>query len=205
MPHPHRARILATSLLAAMLAFPSAAQNISPDDDANGVYVFSTPLPLGMDAYILRPAGKEFYLLSSIEDRRFNRLQVSRVRSSRFVMDANGDVWKHYPDEITFRLTATAKTQDTLKMDTDTIDEKTDLNSFLLGLKFRLKAYRGLQMSVVPPSSVRMIGMPADVAYDERVYRITFETGEFPVDTRLVMEVLSPGGQMLSRFHLELL
>jgi len=162
-------------------------------------------LPLGADAFLLRPAGREFYLMSCIEDRRFDRLQVSRVRNSPFVIDASGDVWEHYPADLTFRVTATAMDPGSVKTDIDNIDEQGDMNSFLLGLRFRLKVFRGLQMQIVNPSAVHLIGMPSDVPYDERVYRVKFNAADFPVDARLVMEVLSPAGKLLSRFHLELL
>ncbi len=60
-------------------------------------------------------------------------------------------------------------------------------------------------MQVIQPVLVRQIGMPADVPYDERVYRIAFDTGNIPVDARLVLEVFSPKGELLTKFHFELL
>jgi len=175
------------------------------DDDPNEVYWYRAPLPLGADGFILQPANREFYILGCVEDRRFNHLQVSRVRQSRFVVDAAGDIWKYYPAEVTFRVTATAMDPESIKSDIDKIIEPGDLNSFLLGLRFRLKVFQGLKMQIVKPTSIHLIGVPSDVPYEERVYRVSFETGDFPVDARLVMEVFSPGGALLSRFHLELL
>jgi hypothetical protein len=190
-------------MASAQLAWPQS-KPVS-DDDSNEVYWYKAPLPLGADGFRLEPAGREFYVLSCIEDRRFNRLQVSRVRKSPFVIDASGDVWKTYPSEVTFRVTATAMDPGSLKSDIDKINEPGDLNSFLLGLHFRLKVFEGLNMRMIKPIAIHMIGVPSDVPFDERVYRVSFETGDFPVDARLVMEVLSPGGKLLSRFHLELL
>ena len=207
MTHPHAARI-ALSLLAVMAAAQlawSQSKTVLDDDDSNTVYWYKAPLPLGADAFRLEPANREFYLLSCVEDRRFNRLQVSRVRKSPFVIDASGDVWKNYPSEVTFRVTATAMDPGSLKSDIDNIDEASDLNSFLLGLHFRLKVFEGLNMRTIKPIAIRMIGMPSDVPFDERIYRVSFQTGDFPVNARLVMEVLSPAGKLLSRFHLELL
>jgi hypothetical protein len=206
MKHPHLAR-LAFSLLAviatAQLAWSQS--KFASDDDSNDIYWYKAPLPLGADGFRLEPAHREFYVLSCVEDRRFNRLQVSRVRKSPFVIDASGDVWKNYPSEVTFRVTATAMDPGSLKSDIDKINEPGDLNSFLLGLSFRLKVFEGLTMRVIKPSAIHMIGVPSDVPFEERVYRVSFATGDFPVDARLVMEVISPGGKLLSRFHLELL
>ncbi len=174
-------------------------------DSSDNILWYKTPLPMGTDAFVLQPANRRFYLLACIEDQRFNRLQVSRVRTSPFVIDAAGKVWQDYPDELSFRVTATGMAEILKNLDAYDIQEPGDLNSFLLGLKFRLKVYRDLEMRVLSPSAVKMIGMPGDVPYEERVYRVSFQTSDIPVDDRLVLEVLTPGGQLLSRFHLELL
>lgn len=203
MSHPRTIRCLSLVLFSLVTAVAALAQ-IPNSDSPNQVFWMNTPLPLGAEQINLKPSGQHFMLLGCIEDRRFNRLQVSRVRRSPFVIDAAGDVWTHYPDEITFRVTATAIDSGMLQVDSQNVHESGDLNSFLLGLHFRLKSFRGLQMAELQPSSVRLIGVPADVPYQERIYRVSFDTGKFPVSDRLVMEVLSPKGQLLTRFHLEL-
>lgn len=203
MSHPRTIRCLAMVLLSLVTALAGLAQ-IPNSDNPNQVFWMRTPLPLGAEQINLKPSGQHFLLLGCVEDHRFDRLQVSRVRRSPFVIDAAGDVWTHYPDEITFRVTASAIDSGMMQVDSQNIHESGDLNSFLLGLRFRLKSFRGLQMKEVQPISVKLIGVPADVPYQERVYRVSFDTGEFLVSDRLVMEVLSPKGQLLSRFHLEL-
>ena len=50
-----------------------------------------------------------------------------------------------------------------------------------------------------------MIGMPADVPADERVYRIGVSVGDMPVVDRFVLEVLSPEGHVLTHFPFSLL
>ena len=205
MSHPNAIRLVCfLMVMTAMVSLLSLSAQTVKLPDPDQIFWMKTPVSLGADQFLLNPAGRKFFLLSCLEDRRFNHLQVSRVRNSPFVIDAAGRVWKNYPDEVTFRVTATAIDSGLLNTDTDTIDEAGDLNSFLLGLQFRLKAFRGLKMHVEKPLSIKQIGVPADVPYDERVYRVSFETGDLPVDARLVMEVLSPKGQLLSRFHLEL-
>ncbi len=204
MFHPQATRCLLLVLLA--VAWSAAwAQKAKLDDDPDRVLWMRAPVPLGADEFMLRPANREFFLLGCVEDRRFDRLQISRVRTSPFVIDAAGDVWKNYPSELTFRISATALDSGLLKTDTDVVDEPGDLNSFLLGLRFRMKIFRGLHMRILQPAAVNMIGMPADIPYDERIYRVSFRTEDIPVDARLVVEVFSPKGQLLSRFHLELL
>lgn len=201
-----RRNVCVAALVAMLLACTcvALAQRVSKADQQN-IFWYTAPLPLGADGFQLLPARKTFYLLASVEDSDFDRLQVSRVRESKFVIDAAGDVWKHYPDELTFRVTATALQTDLTGLDMDTLNESVSLEDLLLGLKFRLKAYRGLNVQILTPKSVKLIGVPADVNYDERIYRVKFDTEEMPLDTRLVLEILSPDGQLLSRMHLELL
>ncbi len=203
MSHSRTIRYMVATFLLWATALAVWAQ-VPNSDNPNGVFWMKTPLPLGAEQINLRPSGKHFLVLACIEDQRFNRLQVSRVRQSPFVIDAAGNVWKNYPDEVTFRVTATALDSEIVQADSVNVDEAGDLNSFLLGLRFRLRSFRGLRMKEVRPSTVKLIGVPADIAYEERVYRVSFDTGTFPVDDRLVMEVLSPKGQLLTRFHLEL-
>jgi hypothetical protein len=50
-----------------------------------------------------------------------------------------------------------------------------------------------------------MIGMPADVPYDERIYRITVNAENLPITDRLVIEIISPQGQVLTHFPFSLL
>jgi len=50
-----------------------------------------------------------------------------------------------------------------------------------------------------------MIGVPADIPYDERVFRVSFDIGERPVTDRFMLEIYSPEGEQLGRFCFELL
>jgi hypothetical protein len=203
MSYPRMIRCLAIILFSLATSLSLLAQ-VPGSDNPDRVFWMTTPLPLGANQITLKPSGKKLLLLGCIEDHRFNRLEVSRVQRSPFVIDAAGRVWRNYPKQVTFRVTATAIAPPLLSVDSYTVNESGDMNSFLLGLHFRLKSFHGLDMTELRPSSVKLIGVPADIPYDERVYRVSFDTGEFPVDDRLVMEVLSPKGQLLTRFHLEL-
>ena len=195
--------MIATGCFAQSNAFSQFGKSVSQEPD--GVFQLRAPMPLGADAYHLQPINRNFYLLACVEDPQFDGVRVSRVRTDEFVVDATGRHWQKYPDALSFRVTVTAMADVLNNLDTADITEPGDLNSFFLGLKFRLKVYRGLNLRILPPSALKLIGMPADVPAEERVYRISFDTKDLPVDDRLVLEVLSPGGQLLSRFHLELL
>ncbi len=205
MSHPPLRYLLLVAIAALSCSLSFAQKNQLPDEDPNRIYWFKAPVALGAEAFKLEPVGARFFLLACIEDHRFDHLQVSRVPSSLFVIDKAGDLWRNYPRELTFRVTATAMNTEDLQADTEIIHEPGDLNTFLLGLRFRLKAFRGLERTILQPSAVRLIGLPSNLPGDERIYRVSFATGDLPVDARLVMEVLSPDGKLLTRFHLELL
>lgn len=49
---------------------------------------------------------------------------------------------------------------------------------------------------------MRVIGVSADVPYDERIYRVSLKLDHIPLKHRIVLE-LSPGGERISKFHLE--
>ncbi len=207
-PHSIRRFALGAAMLvtASCLAPGDAiAQHNPASSQQQNIFWFTTPVALGADGFILHPLNRKFFLFACLEDTRFDRLQVSRVRASEFVIDAGGHLWRNYPDQLSFRVTATGIDDLLGSLDTYELTEPGDFNSFLLNLRFRLKVYRGVTVRILPPSSIRMIGMPADVPSEERVYKVAFDTSEIPVDDRLVLEVLSPDGQLLSRFHLELL
>ena len=194
---------IAGSCSAQVNSFVQLGRFVSQEEEQ--VFFLRTPLPLGAEAYHLTPTDKRFYLLACLEDPEFDGVRVSRLRSDQSVIDASGKHWEKYPSQLNFRVTATAMGDILGNLDSDEVKETGDLNSLLLGLKFRLKVYRGLNVRIVPPTSLKLIGMPADVPAEERVFRVSFDTKDLPVDDRLVLEVLTPGGQLLSRFHLELL
>ncbi len=173
--------------------------------DQHAVLQYRFPLPLGADGFVVEPQHRPFFLLASAEDPGHQNLLVRRVNLGGSVTAADGTQLRHYPDELRFRVTASALDPSMLSSDVEPISYSGDMNSLLLGLRFRLKVYRALHMRVIRPTRVVEIGMPSDVPYDERVYRVAFDTGDIPVDARLVLEVISPTGERLSRFHLELL
>jgi hypothetical protein len=85
------------------------------------------------------------------------------------------------------------------------VDAKDNLNAYLLNLRFELKVFAGLRKRELQPLAVKLIGVPADLPYDERIYRVSFELPNIPVEERIVLNVMTPSGECLSKFHLDLL
>lgn len=173
--------------------------------DQHTVLQYRFPLPLGADGYFVERLHRPFFLLASADDPGVQNVSITRAHLGGSVKTPDGSELRHYPDQTTFRVTASALDPALLTTDLEPVAYDGDMNSLLLNLNFRLKVYRALQMKMIKPVRVVQIGMPADVPYDERVYRVSFDTSDIPVDARLVLEVLSPTGDRLSRFHFELL
>jgi hypothetical protein len=195
----------AIPILAIVSGLQLAGSAEGPKSGPPPTMLFHSPLPLGADGYLLRPLNRKFYLMASADNPEFDQCRVTRVHLGGTVVGADGTQMRHYPQQLTFRVTASAIESDILSSDIDLVNYSGDLNSFLLGMHFRLKVYRGLKVSVIKPERVHLIGVPADQPFEERVYKVAFDTNDLPLDARLVLEVTGPEGERLSRFHLEVL
>ena len=190
--------IIVVSLLWQPLALRAA-------DDTFEVFSFHSPVPLGLDAIRVLPAKKIVYLLASVENQSLDGLKISREPHLGRVARIDGSEVKTYPSALDFRVTATALPNDFRGIDEYDVHSKHSMNEFLLGLKFKLKVFRGLHKKEIAPANIKLIGVPSYEPYDERVYRVSFETPDLPVDARLVLEVYDSTGTRLTRFHLEML
>ncbi|HWR14411.1 MAG TPA: hypothetical protein VN577_06265 [Terriglobales bacterium] len=162
-------------------------------------------VPLGIESFRLVPAKTNFYLMASAETQDFIGLaRVIDGKKSYLVTGSRRQRVKFYPDQLHFRLTASAR-EDLVRDTPFDTESKLTLEDLLVKLKFRVKIFHGLQYRYVEPESVDEIGMPPNVPYDERIYRIGFKIGKVPIEDRVVMEVFSPAGERLCKFHLDLL
>jgi hypothetical protein len=135
--------------------------------------------------------------------RKFDGWRIVGEGPDARVIAADGSSVRDFPAQLQFRVTASALPDYPLQVDRDTLEWNGDLNQFLLNLGFRLKIFHGLEVTTIEPDSVELIGMPADVRYDERVYRTSFTLPPVPIKDRIVLEVLDPKRQRLCKFHLE--
>ncbi|HEX8926994.1 MAG TPA: hypothetical protein VF786_14435 [Terriglobales bacterium] len=175
----------------------------SPQDDTLH-WVVRSPVPLGSAGLELLPSHKTFMLFASAVSPSMNGLRVTRVGRGS-VLQPDGTPVRYFPNSIDFRVTATTIQEGLLPADRDTIHESIEPEEMLSHLRFHLKVYRGLRHSIIRPSLVRMVGVPEKEPFPERVYQLSFDTRNTPVEARCVLEVLSPKGELLARFHLELL
>ncbi len=196
------ARVILVTMLLLPLAQPGLLVAQASQDDAN-IQLFHTRIPLGVSGFFVRPARRDVFVMGTAISPSFEGWRVVEHGHDHIVLAGDGSLVRVFPRQVQFRITATANLEQPLIVERDMLDIKTDLNQFLLGLGFRLKIFHALQATEVAPDSVAMIGMPADVPYDERVYRLSFTLPEVPIHDRVVLEVLTPGGDRLCKLHLE--
>lgn len=202
MQNTTRSRSLTILGLGLLLAAAGVASGPAPKSTPLR-YDFHSVVPLGIDALELQPARTTVYLLASAESSAFEGLQRVEHDGRVAVFGSDGQPVERFPEVIDFRLTASARKRNLVEeRDRYPVKTQQGLNDYLLGLKFRLQVYHGLEGRTLEPESVRLIGMPADVPYDERIYRMSFHLGQVPLEDRMVLEVFAADGRRVSKFPL---
>jgi len=167
-------------------------------------HVYHARIPLGADLFTVEGWNVPLSLLALASNPQFEGWQSRLAGERHLLLDAAGAPVQYYPSTLAFRVSAATN----LKLfDPSPFALHTTLSpdQYLLRLRFQLKIFRGLQQTAVQPESVRLIGVPADIAYDERVYRINFALPDVPTSDRIVLEVLDPDGERICKFHLDLM
>ncbi len=167
---------------------------------------FHALVPLGAEAYPLRGDQwkTQVTLLASAENPQFEGMVRRDVNHRDELFAADGTRVQSYPERVNFRVTASLRTR-LVEASPFPMTASVDVNDYLLHLKFRVVIFDGLRQTVVEPESVEMIGMPDEVPYDERIYRVTVDLPHIPVRDRVVLEVRDPDGDRICKFHLDLL
>lgn len=194
-------RISLSGLLVIVLAFTLAAMARNAAKATPGL---RSNIPAGYDVMLLKPSKATLSLIGLIECPELEGAQrVSEGLHAKLV-SSDGSTVKEFPQHFSFRITASLK-KVFFDEPVTSIKLPDDPHELLLHLKFRVRAYHGLEVREIVPQSIEMIGAPADVASDERVYRININAEKLPVTDRLVVEILSPQGELLSHFPFSLL
>jgi hypothetical protein len=161
-------------------------------------------MPAGYDVMVLKPSKATLSLIGLIECPELEGAQHVAEGSHRRLVSAEGETIKEFPQRFSFRITASLR-KVFVEGPNTSVDVADDPQQLLLKLKFRIRVYNGLEVREIEPQSIEMIGMPADVPYDERVYRINIDTAKLPITDRLVVEIYSPQGELLTHFPFSLL
>jgi len=180
-----------------------AADNRNSTSVPTIILRYQSRVPLGWESFKVRSSGTCFYLMGTVESPKLEGWRKVIVNDRSHLEDAAGQPVRLYPEELQFRITASVR-EKLLESQPFPIASDIPMNDYLMHLRFRLKVFHGVDWRMVRPASVEEIGMPADVSYDERIYRIRFNLGHVPIEDRVVLEVVSPTGERLSKFHVDL-
>jgi hypothetical protein len=161
-------------------------------------------MPAGSTVVRLEPSGADIAVLGLIECPQIEGARrVAEGMRSRIV-SADGSTLEHFPSRFSFRITVSLR-KTLIDGPADTIMSPNDPQQFLLKLGFKLRVYDGLEARELPLQSVEIIGVPADIPYDERVFRLSFDVEDLPVTDRVVLVILSPEEEPLTHFAFALL
>jgi hypothetical protein len=189
-------RIVQSGVLAIIAAFGLAAIAGNAPRGGNGMH---PNMPAGYDVVILKPTGANLALMGLIECPELEGAQSVSEGANKKLVSADGDTIRHFPQRFSFRITASLRKM-LMDRPVASVDVSDEPHELLLNLKFRIRAYTGLETHEIIPESVEMIGMPAEVPYDERVYRVNVNNVNLPITARLVVEVRTPQGELLTHF-----
>jgi hypothetical protein len=204
MPHAgsrKRAAMIArgttlNGLLLIVAGFALVAAAKSTPKQTSGLH---SNMPAGYDVMVLMPSKAILSLIGLIECPELEGAQHVAEGSHKRLVSSEGETIKEFPQRFSFRITASLR-KVFLEEPKISVDVADDPQQLLLKLKFRIRAYNGLEVREIQPQSIEMIGMPADVPYDERVYRINIDAGNLPITDRLVVEIFSPQDKLLTHF-----
>ncbi len=196
--------IVLLALLPALAGSPSAPP-ASSMEGADTIVVFDRVIPLGVDACIFKSSNRPLYLLASATSDDFRGMRQITRGKNRWLFARDGQSMKFYPERVSFRVTLSSRANTLLDVDPIPVEVAGDPNGYMVNLRFRLKLFQGLHITEIAPDEVKMIGMPADVPYDERIYRVTFYLDHVPLLHRSMLEILSPEGKRIAKFHLDLM
>jgi len=161
-------------------------------------------MPAGYEVVQLKPSGANLFLMGLIECPELEGAQQVPEGTKSRLLAADGERVAKFPHQFSFRVTASLR-KIVLDGPVAIVNVPDDPQELLLKLRFRVKAYNGLEMREIEPEAIDLIGMPADVPYDERVYRVTVKIGDTPITDRFVIEILSPEGELLTHFPFSVL
>jgi len=194
-------RAILSGLLLIVAGFCVAASARNSPKPVSGM---RSNMPAGYAVMVLKPSKATLSLIGLIECPELEGAQHVAEGLHKKLVSADGTAVRQFPQRFSFRITASLR-KIFIEAPDSSVDVAGDPRELLLNLKFRIRAYNGLQAREIVPQSVEMIGVPADVPYDERVYRINVDTGNLPITDRVIVEIFSPEGELLTHFPFSVL
>ncbi|HUR37805.1 MAG TPA: hypothetical protein VM009_08305, partial [Terriglobales bacterium] len=128
-----------------------------------------------------------------------------RVGDDEFLRGPDGNPFRFYPRELKFRFSIGQRVT-LMERDPSPIETKDSPDEFQSNLRFQLKLFKGLKAEVIEPEEAKIIGVPKNIPYDERIYSVRFKLpAELPSHERLRLEVFDRNGTQIAKFQVQLL
>ena len=198
------AQNFAADVTAPSLKLRSHEQRLFPAKGDNILLRVDGQIPLGSESVLLASDGQRAAIMASLESPQLGAITVFEHKRSRFVIDGQGEPVRRLPAHLTFRVTASSLVR--LAEEPYKLEVNTPIDAFLKELKFRARvSHPGeLVSTTLRPTSVRVVGVPLNIAAAERVYRASFDVGPLSVSDHVVLEVSSADGTLVSKFIFQL-
>jgi hypothetical protein len=163
-------------------------------------YRFLARMPLDSEIIQLVPAKQNLTMMLTWDCREMEDWQLLRGEKTSVVRDTHGKEVQYYPRELRFRFTISGRTK--YKLQRKPLEYETNLEpeAFIKQLSFRLKRFQGLETTVYTATKAELIGVPAEIPFDERIYSIVFNVPKIPIDDRFALEVLDAEGNRVAKF-----
>ena len=160
--------------------------------------------PLGGDALLLQPSKTIVGMLLTLECKELEDMRLVERDSHRAVLNPDGTQVTKYPENVKFRFTIGSRTQpnETSPLVVKISGTPDDFESHL---HFRLKVFHGIESRELAPLEEKIIGVPASMPYDERIYSISFKLNDVPAEDRIMFEVLDTSGTRVAKFQMQLM
>lgn len=158
--------------------------------------------PLGTELLRFVPQKKLVRIYATLESPQFENATLVDRAGGKLLLDKDGQPFTHYPAELIIRFTVTGRVRGLITSPL-LLDDDDDPAVLASQLHFRLKAFNGLDARELQPLETKMIGVPAEIPYDERIYLIRFDTRDVPISERMMFEIFGPRNDRLARFAVQ--
>ena len=150
------------------------------------------------------PSGEKLTFLATWIAPELTKFERVDSANGSYVRDANGKRVTRYPDKMTLRVTVGNRTEVSNGKPLD-FDSKLSAQELASSLHFRLRVYEGLEYRLLEPLTSKVIGVPKDIPYNERIYLVEFSLKDVPIEDRLVIEALDPEDTRVTRFSVSMI
>jgi len=143
-------------------------------------------------------------MMLTLECKEMEDMRLVERDSHRAVLNPDGTQVTKYPENIKFRFTIGSHMQPSESSPLEVRIPGTP-DDFESHLHFRLKVFHGIESHEITPVEQKIIGVPASMPYDERIYSIAFKLNDVPAEDRIMFEVLDNSGARVAKFQMQLM